>query len=706
MAADVNGPAIEGTNLFASPAFGLPNCGGPLTGPAVWYSYDATALGSQTLTINTCATAGGGGGGSDCCFANGSPGCDDAECEALVCGLDPFCCDTEWDGLCADEAQASCAICDTGGEPSGNIEDTVLNVFTNTIPDFCLGTFCCVTGNDDSCGLFSEVTFCADATVNGGVYFVVVSGFDGATGDFLLTVTGDGVECGGGDLCITCQPEDVLEGEPCPTGVDEFNGGCNSLPEVFSSLNLDEWVCGTADAGDGTRDTDWYIINIPVDGTYDFVLEAAFEAVGGFIGTPAGPLVNPDCASITEINPFVTPAVCEQGTVTATLTAGTYWVFVAPLNFEGVTCPDTGECPGNGQYRMKVQAGVPIIPCVVDCPKGAAIECQDCEDQMGGGGGGEGDCCAPNGTPGCEDPDCEALICGQDPFCCDTEWDALCADAAIAQCMVCDGGGGGGSDCCTPGGNGTPGCDDPDCEALVCGLDPFCCDTSWDGLCADEAIASCAICQGGVVLGEPVDEDCNGGCNNELVPSFDAIACGDTVCGTITAGFGLRDTDWFLVEVTNPAGAVITATLESEFPGVVFIADVPDCDNIAILGETGFSECIEGSTSGQPAVASVGPGTYVVFVSSGNPDGSAIFEGITCGNNANYVLTVEGDCGGVVCPCVADLDGNCIVDTVDLGILLGDFGCSGAGCVGDIDGSGTVDTVDLGILLGDFGCAG
>jgi hypothetical protein len=36
----------------------------------------------------------------------------------------------------------------------------------------------------------------------------------------------------------------------------------------------------------------------------------------------------------------------------------------------------------------------------------------------------------------------------------------------------------------------------PACQADVCGIDPFCCDTTWDGICADEAslFASCTSC--------------------------------------------------------------------------------------------------------------------------------------------------------------------------------------------------------------------
>lgn len=54
-----------------------------------------------------------------------------------------------------------------------------------------------------------------------------------------------------------------------------------------------------------------------------------------------------------------------------------------------------------------------------------------------------GDCCEENTVPGCDDPDCEACVCGFDPFCCDTLWDSFCAGESCELCSeVCD--------CCAP----------------------------------------------------------------------------------------------------------------------------------------------------------------------------------------------------------------------------------------------------------------
>lgn len=65
-------------------------------------------------------------GGGDCCAAHGPTGCDDAACEAAICGFDPYCCDTSWDGICADEALTHPACLDVGGAcpcPDENIGD-------------------------------------------------------------------------------------------------------------------------------------------------------------------------------------------------------------------------------------------------------------------------------------------------------------------------------------------------------------------------------------------------------------------------------------------------------------------------------------------------------------------------------------------------------------------------------------------------------
>lgn len=128
-------------------------------------------------------------------------------------------------------------------------------------------------------------------------------------------------------------------------------------------------------------------------------------------------------------------------------------------------------------------------------------------------------CDVEQGTAGFPaDTDCEAVVCSIDPFCCDTEWDIVCAGEAAGNSEC--------SDCLSPipGCNdpyavnydpeatvldgscaynfcnqatGTPGfAADPECETAVCNDDPFCCDNTWDQICALTAstFEECAGC--------------------------------------------------------------------------------------------------------------------------------------------------------------------------------------------------------------------
>ncbi len=73
---------------------------------------------------------------------------------------------------------------------------------------------------------------------------------------------------------------------------------------------------------------------------------------------------------------------------------------------------------------------------------------------------------------------------------------------------------------------------------------------------------------------------------------------------------------------------------------------------------------------------------------------------LSTGNTSAFsaCATIEGDSG-----IPGDLDGDGDVDQADLGILLGDWGCTGGDCEGDVDGDGDVDQADLGELLGNYG---
>ena len=97
--------------------------------------------------------------------------------------------------------------CDNTAVTSPGVWYTVAGTGRIIIADTCTGTsydsklsayctncasFQCITGNDDLCGLQSQISWCSQL---GSTYHILVHGFGGSTGPFDLTLT-DGGPCG------------------------------------------------------------------------------------------------------------------------------------------------------------------------------------------------------------------------------------------------------------------------------------------------------------------------------------------------------------------------------------------------------------------------------------------------------------------------------------------------------------------------------
>ena len=358
-------------------------------------------------------------------------------------------------------------------------------------------------------------------------------------------------------------------------------------------------------------------------------------------------------------------------------------------------CPGEGDCcEANGSIGCAHAqccawvCGADPLCCTVgwdqDCADLAAEMCAAiCGDDPCPG---EGDCCAANGTPGCNHLECCLAVCSGDPFCCASEWDGICADEALAICAVCSASGEcGEGGCCfiessSPGcsdeacceavclvdpvcceiawdatcaelalrnctavcpgdtnddakvdvqdltavlldwgmsgvlptdvdpdcvvgvgdltvvvlgwgeclsdtgcgssdagdcmsANGTPYCADAVCCAAVCDVDPFCCEVEWDQICANQAATMCAdgctLDCTGLAENEICGGDANGGCNSSPA-AYDLIDCGDVYCGTTWTEGGIRDTDWYFINVG--AATTFTAHVTSQIPVVLFIS--------------------------------------------------------------------------------------------------------------------------------------
>jgi hypothetical protein len=441
-------------------------------------------------------------GEGDCCTGNSSGGCDDAGCCQTVCTQDAFCCEGEWDDACADMAGEVCVAC------GGTISECV-----GTTGDCCEANGSVGCGDGGCCATICEADafccetewdqICADAAeIDCPICFPPEACLTGS-GD--CCVAQDGPGCGGLECCdIVCGIDpfccDEVWDESC-ADLALASCSCNDLCEQATPLSDGATPFTTAGAvTDGqieavcvTPENDvWFDYTATCTGvlTVDTCTGTAFDSVLKVYDGCACPTIQPsldcnddDCGlqSLVEVDGVVEGS-CYKVRVGA-FGAGT-----------------TGE----GTLTVVCE---PYIEQCID---------------------GQGDCCAAHGNGGCDDPECCDIVCTQDAFCCDGEWDDACADVAGEVCLACGGTSpecvGTGGDCCAA--NGSIGCEDGACCAVICAADPFCCETEWDGICATAAETQCEVCFPPPACLQGTG-DC---CAAQQGPGCGGLECCDIVC--------------------------------------------------------------------------------------------------------------------------------------------------------------------------------
>jgi len=338
-----------------------------------------------------------------------------------------------------------------------------------------------------------------------------------------------------------------------------------------------------------------------------------------------------------------------------------------------------GQCPGFGDCC--VANGSPSCNNVACCVEVCTTDPFCCSVQWdlncatlagslcavcGAGCPGAGDCCSDNGTPACDDIFCCNLVCTGNPFCCEISWDALCAQQAGVLCSTCipppacPGGG----DCCVP--NGSPSCDDAACCLIVCAADEFCCLSLWDNICADAAAQLCSVCA--PVCADPLLEPSGTIISPTTASAGDQLVVTYEVANTSACDFPLE-----LVCFMDPNGG--GPTLQS-----------PECAQVVTsqAGTTGpFTRCFDVPTPVQP-------GLYIVTYQIADPDSGAALDGFSAldlvilsqgditgdgvvgVNDFLILLKAWGPCG-FCADCPADLDRDCLVGIIDMLTLLANW---------------------------------
>jgi hypothetical protein len=145
-------------------------------------------------------------------------------------------------------------------------EDVMVNVDLcgsgfDTVLEIQQGIGVVIGCNDDYCSVQSGIEYVQ--MYAGNTYYIIVDGYSTACGSYVLNISAPIQPC-----VVDCPAGALTEGEPdCYDGyVDNFNGGCNSYPYVFSYIcpqpGESTVMCGKSGTylygGYTYRDTDWF----------------------------------------------------------------------------------------------------------------------------------------------------------------------------------------------------------------------------------------------------------------------------------------------------------------------------------------------------------------------------------------------------------------------------------------------------------------
>jgi hypothetical protein len=115
----------------------------------------------------------------------------------------------------------------------------------------------------------------------GNTYYIIVDGWNGDSGDYVLDISEAAGPC-----VLECPAEGMAEGEPAlvPNYIDNYNGGCNTIPgnpfqDIQTAPGMTTYtLCGVSGwySADGlaSRDTDWFLLHMGVEGAIEVTLDA------------------------------------------------------------------------------------------------------------------------------------------------------------------------------------------------------------------------------------------------------------------------------------------------------------------------------------------------------------------------------------------------------------------------------------------------
>lgn len=585
------------------------------------------------------------------------------DCVQQIVDNDPWCSDTDWDGIC--QSSYDCCV---------NAQWYIPSVVGDgpAVLDCSAPAGYILADQDCAQSVIDDDPFCIDNSwdsVCQAAYDCCLTGSWYIPADYASSASAPALwDC-------TAPPGYILADQACAQAVIDADSYCIDV----------DWDSLCQEAYDCCANPPWYIPATPGDGP----AIATCDPPAGYV------LADQDCAqSVIDDDPFCVDtswdSLCQEA----------YDCCLSPPWYIPAT-PGTGPaiatCDPPADYILADQACAQAVidddPFCVDTNWDSL--CQDAYDcclsppwyipATPGDGPAIATCDPPAGYI-LADQDCAQAVIDDDPFCVDTNWDSLCQEAY---------------DCClsppwyipaTPGtGPAIATCEPPAgyiladqaCAQQVIDDDPFCVETSWDNLC-NAAYSCCtgigtschdfSACNYDPTLCEDASTCVYPGCTDSAACNYDATAgCDDGSC---------TYPQWYIPSTVGDGPAVSACSapagyiLADQACAQQVIDDDPFCLDTSwdSLCQNAYNCCIGGPVGCTDSTAC-------------NYDPSATCDDLSC--------TYD-------CSCPGDYDNNGVINAADLLFFLSEFGCT-SGCTADLDGDGAVAASDLLMFLSVFG---
>jgi hypothetical protein len=182
--------------------------------------------------------------------------------------------------------------------------------------------------NDDACGVEGLQSRLTLSSVNpGDEFWIEIGGFNGANGIGFLSVYEDPGAC-----TLVCPPGGTAEGETC---LDNDNGECATAMTVVTG----DTICGNLWANSGTRDTDWFKLELASVSTVQLAVIGEEDVQFGMVAQNIQGL--DDCENLQGYftDYLITPGCVEDSIKFLNLPVGTYYFVVAPAFYYDAPCP-------------------------------------------------------------------------------------------------------------------------------------------------------------------------------------------------------------------------------------------------------------------------------------------------------------------------------------------------------------------------------